>query len=39
MGGDSDTWWKTVVNELRRLINGIDNQVRAKNTIEFIRKE
>ena len=34
----SDTWWKSVINELGRLYNGIDNQVRATNTIGFIRK-
>ena len=33
MGGDSDTWWKAVGNELGRLANGIDNRVRATNTI------
>ena len=31
--------WKAVVNEPGRLANGIDNQVRATNIIEFIRKE
>ena len=36
---DSVTWWKSVVNELGRLANGIFNQVRATNTIEFIIKE
>ena len=39
MGGDSDTWWKTVGNELGRLANDIDNWVKATNTIKFIRKE
>ena len=39
MGGDIDTWWKDFGNELGRISNGIDNQVRATNTIEFIRKE
>ena len=38
MGGDSDTWWKSVLNELGRLANGIENQIRATNIIEFIRK-
>ena len=38
-GGDSNTWCKAVGDELGRLENGIDNQVRATNTIEFIRKE
>ena len=38
MGGDSDTWWKSVVNELGRLANGIDKRVRATNTIGFIIK-
>ena len=38
MAGDSNTWWKSVGNELGRLSNGIDNQVRATNTLEFIRK-
>ena len=33
LGKDSDTWWKAVGNELVRLANGIDNQVRATNTI------
>ena len=33
MGGDSDTWWKAIGNELGRLANGIDNRVRATNTI------
>ena len=33
MGGDSDTWWKAVGNELGRLANGIDNHIRATNTI------
>ena len=39
MGGDSETWWKAVRNELGRLSNGIDNQVRATNTIESIIKD
>ena len=39
MGDDSDTWWKDVGNELGRLANGIDNHVRATNTIQFIGKE
>ena len=39
MGGDSDTWWKAIGNELGRLANGIDNRVRANNTIQFIKKE
>ena len=38
MGGYSDTWWKEVENELERLANGIDNWVRATDTIAFIRK-
>ena len=38
MGGNSNTWWKEVGNELRRLANGIDNKVRATNTNEFIKK-
>ena len=33
MGGDGDTWWKAVGNELGRLANGIDKLVRATNTI------
>ena len=33
MGGDSDTLWKAVGNELGRLANGIDNRLRATNTI------
>ena len=33
MGGDSDTWWKAVGNELERLANGIENRVRATKTI------
>ena len=36
---DSDTWGKAVRNELRRLANGIENQVRATKSIEFIIKE
>ena len=39
MGGDSDTWWKAVLNELGILANKIYNRVKATNTIEFIRKE
>ena len=39
LGKDSYTWFKAVVNELRRLANGIYNRVRATNTREFIRKE
>ena len=39
MGGDSDTWWKSVGAELERLDNRIYNQVRATNTIKCIRKE
>ena len=39
MGGDRDTWWKYVGNELRRFYNGIDKWVRSTNTIEFIRNE
>ena len=39
MGGDSNSWWKAVGNELARISNRIDNQVRGKNTIEFIIKE
>ena len=39
LGKDSDSWWKAVGNELGRIDNGIDNQVWATNTIEFIRKE
>ena len=35
---DRDTWWKVVGNELGRIANGIDNQVRVTNNIEFIRK-
>ena len=38
MGDHSDSWCKAVGNELGILANGIDNQVRATNTIEFIRK-
>ena len=33
IGGNSDTWWEAVGNELGRLANGIDNRVRATNTI------
>ena len=36
---NSDTWRKAVGNELGRLANRIDNQVREINTIEFIIKE
>ena len=39
MVDDSDTWWKSVGNELGRLTNVINNQQRAKNTIGFIIKE
>ena len=39
MGGDSTTWWKAVGNELGRLSNEIENQIRATNTIKLIRKE
>ena len=39
MGNDSDILWKAVTNELGRLANGIDNQARATNIIQFIRKE
>ena len=28
MVGDSNTWWKAVVNELGRITNGLDNWVR-----------
>ena len=38
-GCDRDTWQKDVVNELGILANEIDNQVRATNTIQLIRKE
>ena len=33
MGGDRNTWWEAVGNELGRLANGIDNRVRATNMI------
>ena len=33
IGGASNTWWKSVGNELGRLANGIDNQITATNTI------
>ena len=39
MVGDSDTLCKSVGNEHGRLANGIDNLVRATNTMLFIRKE
>ena len=39
MVGDSNTWWKSVGNELGKLANGIENRVRATNTIQFIIKE
>ena len=39
MEGYSDTWCKAVGNELGGLDNGIDNRVRATNTIRFIIKE
>ena len=39
MGVDSKTWSKAVENDLGRLANGIENMVRANNTIEFTRKE
>ena len=39
LGKDSDNWWKAVINELGRLANGIDNQVRATNTIKYIINE
>ena len=39
MGGDRDTWWKVVGNYLGRISNVIYSRVRAKNTIEIIRKE
>ena len=32
-GKDSDTWWKSVGNEIGRLANGIDNRVWETNTI------
>ena len=38
VGVNSNTWWISDVNKPRRLANGIDNQVRATNTIQFIRK-
>ena len=38
MVGDSDNWWKAVGNELGIISNGIDNRVRATNTIKFIIK-
>ena len=38
MGGDSNTWWKAVGNELGILDNVIDNKVLATHTIESIRK-
>ena len=37
-GVNSDTWCIEVGNELGRLANVIDNQVRSMNTILFIRK-
>ena len=36
VGINSDTWWKSVGNELGRIANGIGNQVRATNTIHFM---
>ena len=33
MGGDSDNWWKSVGNELWIVANGIDNRLRATDTI------
>ena len=36
---NSNTWWKSVANELGRLANIIGNQVRVTNTIKFIQKE
>ena len=39
MGGDSETWWKAVRNEIGRLSNGIDKRVVGSNKIEFIIKE
>ena len=39
LGKDSGTCWKAVGNELGILSNGIDNRVRATNTIKFIKKE
>ena len=40
MGGDSDTWWKVVVNKLGRLANGIDNRVRGptQNNVSEMKK-
>ena len=35
VGVNSDTWWKSVGNELRRIANGIDNRLRETNTIFF----
>ena len=39
MGKYSDTWWKSVGNELGGLANGIDKLVRETNTIDFIIRE
>ena len=38
MEGYSDTWCKAIGNELGGLDNGIDNRVRATNTIRFLIK-
>ena len=38
VGGNRETCWRAVWNELGTLTKGIENQVRATNTIEFIRK-
>ena len=39
MRGDSNTWWKAVVNKHGRLANEVDNRIRATNTTKLIRKE
>ena len=39
IGGDSETWWKSVGNKLGILANGIGNRVQATNPMEFTRKE
>ena len=38
VGKHIEKWWKVVRNELGRLTNGINNQVRTTNTINFIQK-
>ena len=39
VGNNIDTWRKVVGDELGRITNQNENQLRAKNTFKFIRKK